>query len=261
MILSRRCALGWALVAGISVGGCASLPPPREAGDPVSLKERDGLVARLQFREGKIHSLRGVAAVEVTLDEEGQRYRQALALRSDGRFRMETLGALGLPVLTIASDGNRVGAYGASDWDRLLPVGCQVLNRLLGLKLPPTAFVRLLTGLPPRPLVPSPFVSYIPERHAYLLEGEHAGLVQRLYVDPTGTLLGGELWKGRQGLHFAFRAAREVEGISFPMGIILTQAPKPVSVTVIYQAIEINPILDDRLFSLPLSPLAPNGGC
>ncbi len=261
MIFSRRCALGWVLVAGISLAGCVSLPPPREAGHPVSVEEREALVARLQIREGKIRSLRGIAAVEVSLDEEGRRYRQALALRSDGRFRLETLGAFGLPVLIIASDGKRVVVHSASDQDRIAPGGCQLINRLLGLKLPPTALVRLLTGLPPQPIVPSSFVSYVPGRRAYLFEGEYTDSVQRLYMDPAGTLLGGELWKGRQGLRFAFRATRELEGISVPTDITLTQVRKPVSITVTYQTIDINPILADRLFSLPLSTPAQNGGC
>lgn len=261
MIHLWRRALGWALVAGIFLAGCASLPPPREVGQPVSLEEQEELVARLQIREDKIRSLRGVAAVEVTLDEEARRYRQALAMRSDGRFRLETLGVLGLPVLTIASDGDRVVVRSGSDDDRISATGCQLLNRLLGLKLSPTALVRLLTGFPPRRVVPSPFVSYVPARRAYLVEGEYTDSLQRLYVDRTGTLLGGEIWKGRQGLHFAFHAAREVEGILFPMDITLAQVRKSLSVTVTYQTIEINPILADRLFSLPVSPPAKNGGC
>jgi outer membrane lipoprotein-sorting protein len=107
----------------------------------------------------------------------------------------------------------------------------------------------------------SAFVSYLPSRGTYLLEEEYNNSVQRLYLDPSGILRGGEIWKGRKGLRFDFSAVREVQGISVPMGITLTQVSRPVSITVTYQTIEVNPILADRLFSFPLSPPAENGGC
>lgn len=251
----------WALVGMILLAGCASLPPPREAGQPVSHALRDEIVTRVQSREGQIRSLRGIAAVEVTWDQKIFRFREAVALRSDGRFRLETLGALGLPTLIIASDGSQVVAHNPRDPAGKSPDGCEYLNRLLGLELPPAAFVRLLAGLSPRPVVPSPFVSYLPERRVYLLEGEEGDLVQRLYVDSSGALLGGEVWEGRDGLRFAFSAVREVQGIPFPMRITLTHARRPVKTLVTYQAIELNPVLADRLFSFPRSVPASDRGC
>ncbi|MFQ5802306.1 MAG: hypothetical protein ACE5JQ_05330 [Candidatus Methylomirabilales bacterium] len=251
----------WALAGVILLAGCASLPPPREAGRPVSQALRDEIVARLQIREGQIRSLRGIAAVEVTVNQESRRFREAVALRSDGRFRLETLGALGLPTLIIASDGSRVVVHNPRDPADKLPDGCKLLNRLLGLELPPAAFVRLLAGLPPRRVVPSPFASYLPERRVYLLEGKEGDLVQRLYVERSGALQGGEVWDGRDGLRFAFAAVREVQGIPFPMSITLTHARRPVSTLVTYQAIDLNPVLADRLFSFPRSVSASDRGC
>jgi hypothetical protein len=209
----------------------------------------------------KIRSLRGIAAVEVTLNAQTRRFREALALRSDGRFRLETLGAFGLPVLIIAFDGSRVVVHDASNQAGLSPDGCELLNRLLGFDLPPAVLAHLLAGLPPWPVMASAFVSYLPSRGTYLLEEEYNNSVQRLYLDPSGILRGGEIWKGRKGLRFDFSAVREVQGISVPMGITLTQVSRPVSITVTYQTIEVNPILADRLFSFPLSPPAENGGC
>lgn len=253
--------MGWALVALIFLAGCASLPPPREAGQPASPQTRDELVARLQDREDQIRSLRGIAAVEVTFSEETRRFREALALKGDGRFRLETLNTFGLPVLIIASDGNRVVVHGASGEHGGSPDGCELLDRLLGLRLPPAAFARLLAGLPPRPVVPSMVALYLPERRAYLLEGEDRDSVQRLYLDLSGGLLGGEIWAGRRGLSFAFTEVRDVDGISLPMGITLTQVRRPVRVTLTYEAIDINPILADHLFTLPLATTATSGGC
>ena len=261
MIPPGRGARGWALAAAIFLAGCASLPPPREAGEPVPREVRDEIVARLQIHEEQIHSLRGIAAVEVTWDQEILRLREAVALRSDGRFRLETLGALGLPTLIIASDGSQVVAHNPRDPAGKSPDGCEYLNRLLGLELPPAAFVRLLAGLSPRPVVASPFVSYLPERRVYLLEGKEGDLVQRLYVNSSGALLGGEIWEGRDGLRFAFSAVREVQGIFFPMSITLTHARRPVKTLVSYQAIELNPVLADGLFSFPRSVPASDRGC
>jgi outer membrane lipoprotein-sorting protein len=260
MIPSGRCVLGWGLAAVILLAGCATFPPPREAGRAVPREQREALFARLQIREGQIRSVRGIAAIEVTLNEETRRFREALALRSDGRFRLETLGAFGLPVLIIASDGNRVVVHRVSEQAGVVTDGERLLNGLLGLKLPPAAFVRLLTGLPPRPVVPSSFVSYLPGRQAYLFEGEDGNSVQRLYLDSSGALLGGEIWTGRQGLRFTFSAVRDVGGIAYPMGITLAQVRRPVSVRVAYQKIDINPVLADRLFTLPQSTAVKNGG-
>lgn len=103
-------------------------------------------------------------------------------------------------------------------------------------------------------------MSYLPERQAYLLEGEYNDSVQRLYLDSSGTLLGGEIWRGRRGLRFTFSAVRDVKGIPYPMGITLAQTRRPVRVRVMYQAVDINPILSDRLFTLPQSTPAKNGG-
>lgn len=261
MILPRR-HVGACVLAGIIfLAGCASLPPPREPGQPVSHEKRDEIVARLRAREGQIRSLRGIAAVEVTVHQESWRFREAVALRSDGRFRLETLGAFGLPTFIIASDGSRVVAYDPRDPGGTSPDGCELLNRLLGLELPPAAFVRLLAGLPPRPIAPSPFVSYLSERRAYLVEGEEGNLLQRLYVDPSGALLGGEVWEGRAGLRFGFTAAQEVQGIPFPMDIRLTHARRPRSILVTFQEIDLNPILPDRLFVFPRSVPASDTAC
>lgn len=253
MIPSRRCVLLWTLAAMIVLAGCAAFPPPRESGHPVSQEQQQELLSRLHTREGQIRSVRGMATVEIMLNEETTRFREALAVRRDGRFRIETLGAFGLPVLTIMSDGNRVVVHRTADQAGVVPDGDQLLNGLLGLELPPAAFARLLTSLPPRPVVPSPFVSYLPGRGVYLVEGEDSDALQRLYVDSSGALLGGEIWRGRHGLRFVFSAVRDVSGIPYPMAIALTQVRRPVGVRVIYQAIDINPILADRLFTFPQS--------
>lgn len=252
--------MGCALVAAGVLAGCASLPPPREAGQPVSNETRAELIARLRVREEQIRSLRAIAAVEIAVGEETRRFREALALKSDGRFRLETLNAFGLPVLIVASDGNRVVVHGASEPGGS-PDGCELLERLLGLRLSPATLVRLLAGLPPRRVGPSVFAFYLPGRRAHLLEEEDSDSVQRLYLDPSGTLLGGEIWTGRRGFSFDFAEVRDVDGIAVPMKIAVTQARRPVRVTLAYEAIEVNPILADQFFPSPLAGPAKNGGC
>ncbi|MFQ5847445.1 MAG: hypothetical protein ACE5IQ_07170 [Candidatus Methylomirabilales bacterium] len=252
---------GWALVGAGILAGCAGVPPPREAGQPVSRYEQEQLIARLQRREGTVRSLRGTATVGVTVNGETRRLREAMALRSDGRFRLETLGAFGMPVLIIASDGKEVAVHGNPEVAGGSPGGCGVLRYLLGVNLSPPAFVRLLLGFPPRPIGPSAFVSYLQTRQAYLLEEEYGDVVQRLYLGSSGAVLGGAIWEGRRGLRFVFDGVRRVEGIAVPAGITLTQVHRPVRVTVSYRAVDINPVLADRLFVFPASTPALAGGC
>ncbi|MFQ5883003.1 MAG: lipoprotein insertase outer membrane protein LolB [Candidatus Methylomirabilales bacterium] len=244
----------------VLVTGCATFPPPREAGHPVSRHQREEFLTQLHVREGQIRSLRGIAVVEITLNQDTRRLREAVALRTDGRFRLETLGALGLPVMIIASDGDRVTVRRAAGQKGVPEDGRELLAQLLGLQLPPASLVRLLVGLPPRPVAPSASVFYLPQRQAYLLEEERSGSVERLYLDPSGNLLGGEIWEDGEGLRFRFSAVREVKGIPFPIEITLTQVRRPVSLTVTYQAVEINPFLSDHLFSLPIPAAAENRG-
>ncbi len=260
MIPAGRGRMGCALLAVSFLGGCASLPPPREAGQPVSHETRDELVGRLQVHQEQIRSLRGIAAVEIAVSEETRRFREALALKSDGRFRLETLNAFGLPVLIVASDGNRVVAHGASE-PVGSPDGCELLERLLGLRLSPATLVRLLAGLPPRRVGPPVFVSYLPGRRVYLLEQEDSHWVQRLYLDLSGTLVGGEIWAGRRGLSFDFTQVRDIDGIAVPMRIAVTQARRPVRVTLTYETIDVNPILADQFFPFPRAGPAQSGGC
>jgi outer membrane lipoprotein-sorting protein len=249
-----------ALLAVSFLAGCASLPPAREAGQPVSNETHAELIARLQVREEQIRSLRAIAAVEIAVSEETRRFREALALKRDGRFRLETLNAFGLPVLILASDGNRIVVYGASEPGGS-PDGCDLLERLLGLRLSPATLVRLLTGLPPRRLGPFVIAAYLPGRRAYLLEETDSNSVQRLYLDPSGALLGGEVWTGRRGFSFDFTEVRDVQGITVPMRITVTQARRPVRVTLTYEAMDVNPILGDEFFPSPLPGPAKNGGC
>ena len=253
----------WGLCATLGVmiclAGCASVPPPREAGRPISGQERDEILARLQIREEQVQSVRGIAVVEVTVYGETRRFREAVALRSDGRFRLETLSAFGVPVLIIASDGDQMAVRSTSQGEDPGDPR-QLLARLLGVQLPPAAFVRLLAGLPPRAVMPSALGFYLPQYGAYLLEDQSGDTLQRLYLDSPGALLGGEIWEDGDGLRFTFSAVREVEGIPFPMDITLEQVRRSVSITVTYQAIDINPTLDDFLFSLPLSTSTKNGG-
>ncbi|MFQ5657291.1 MAG: lipoprotein insertase outer membrane protein LolB [Candidatus Methylomirabilales bacterium] len=252
----------WGAAVGgiISLAGCATLPPPREAGRPVSGQERDEILTRLRIREEQVRSLRGIALVEVTVYGETRRYREAVALRNDGRFRLETLSAFGVPVLIIASDGDRMAVRSTSHQSEDAADPRQLLARLLGIQLPPVAFVRLLAGLPPQPVMPSALGFYLHQRGVYLVEEQSGDALQRLYLDPSGALLGGEIWEDGDGLRFTFSAVREVEGITFPMDIALKQVRRPVGVTVTYQALDINPILNDLLFSFPLSTPAKNGG-
>lgn len=236
------------------LAGCATLPPPREAGDPLPQERARAFLALLHAREGQLRSLRGMAVVEVTLKEETRRFREAVALRWDGRFRLETLGAMGLPALIVASDGEQVVVRDGTGRGGIPEDGREILTRLFGLSLSPVSLARLLSGLPPRPVEPSALVFYLPERQAYLVEGEGSGSLQRLYLDPAGTLLGGEIWQDREGLRFTFARVRRVEEMLFPGEITLTQLRRPVTVTVTYQAVELNPPLPDTLFTLPLSP-------
>ena len=187
------------------------------------------------------------------MKEETRRLREAVALRWDGRFRLETLGAMGLPALIVASDGEQVIVRDATGRGGTPEDGREVLTRLFGLHLSPVSLARLLSGLQPRPVGPSALVFYLHERQAYLVEGEGSGSLQRLYLDPAGVLLGGEIWQDGEGLRFTFANVRQVEEILFPGEITLTQLRRPVTVTVTYEAVELNPPLPDHLFTLPLS--------
>lgn len=240
------------LLPVLLVTGCASLPPPREAGHLLPRERAGALLVLLQAREGQLRSLRGMATVEVTVREETRRFREAVALRWDGRFRLETLGAMGLPALIVASDGEQVVVRNGSG--RVPEDGRELFTRLFGLSLTPTALTRLLSGLPPRPVGPSAQVFSLPERGAYLVEGEGGGAVERLYLDAAGVLLGGEIWQEGEGLRFTFAAVRQVAEIPFPGEITLTQLRRPVTVTLTYETVELNPPLPDDLFTLPPSP-------
>jgi len=239
------------LLSVLLLAGCATLPPPREAGHSLPREQAKALLALLQAREGQLRSLRGMAIVEVTLKEETRRFREAVALRWDGRFRLETLGAMGLPALIVASDGEQVIVRGGTDWSGTPEDGREILNRLFGLHLSPLSLARLLSGLPPHPVGPSALVFSLPEREAYLVEREGGDSLERLYLDPAGVLLGGEIWQDGEGLRFTFARVRQVEEMLFPGEITLTQLRRPVTITVTYQAVELNPLLPDHLFTLP----------
>ena len=55
--------------------------------------------------------------------------------------------------------------------------------------------------------------------------------------------------------------ATRPDGIAVPMRIAVTQARRPVRVTLAYEAIDVNPVLADQFFPSPLAGPAKSGGC
>lgn len=141
-IRKRSLALTILLAAGLC--GCSASMRERRgigSGDPA------GRISVPSFSPPAFQRMR--ALYRSTLFEGGKRrsFRQILAVEPPGRLRMEILGPFGNPRLVLAvSGGNAVGFFPREGYYFKEPDSSRVFQSLLGMEIPATDLLSLMTG-------------------------------------------------------------------------------------------------------------------
>lgn len=238
---------------GLALLGCATrLPAPA---DVLTRPSLDTILSSLREQEGRIHSLRALSQVEIHRGGRHLKVKEALILELPGRLRLETLGVGGLPILVVASDGERLYLHSLTDQVLLVGrAGPENLGHLMGISLHPTLLVRLLSGKAPLPLEsPGATLALGARQEGYPLLMLQGSWRQRLFIDPKGlTIERGELYQGEDLLlRFSFQDLREAGPFLFPYRISLEQ-PGGIALHVEYETLELDPSLSSDIFRLEI---------
>lgn len=255
MIFFRRGARaalpGLALAAATACAPAVpSAPPPLTRVTPAEA------AAALAEAEGSIRTLRGLADVRLERAETNQRFREAAVLALPGKLRLETLQFGGATALILATDGERLAIYSLATQEfHHGRASARALAGLTGVAVDPGHLVRLMAGLPPLAFqAADPRSRLEPEGDGFVAESVDGAFLQRLRLDAGGGVVGGELRTAAgPAFIFAFEDPRQVGSRAFPFRLRLEQ-PGGGRVDLTYRNVELNPPVDDAVFSLPLPP-------
>jgi hypothetical protein len=252
-----------ACLLALLVAGCrtpVALGPPLSADDP----RPRAWVERLAAEAESLRSLRGRARVSIDGSRGAAFARQLLIVERPARLRLEILGMLGQRVAVLATDGVRYDLYRAE-----LPgietgdVHEEILWEAAGLPLTAEEAVRLALGTPIGKsaridsalelggeggirvdLEGSPDAARVTLEFA--AEGQLARYVRR-------TVAGTAVLDARYGDY------RDVDGRSFAHRIEVEFPAADTHAQILFQSVELNVELPERLFRLELPAADPQG--
>lgn len=250
--MTRRLWLCLLTVAGMALGGCASLLDliPQEKDLPlVARPVTEEILRTLQDREAKVTSLKAMLDLTIWYGGRRQYLQEVAVVERPDLVRLETIGWGGLTTLVVASNGRRLAAHAPLE-NTFLEGSATPDNvaAVTGIRVAPAHLVRLLLGLPPLPIRAETAAVYRPEDdHAYLLRERQSPFTQRLWLSNDDlSLLRGELYDWKS-LLLRFRYSPEGYGL---YSLLLEEPSKQVMVEVSYRSYDLNPELPGELFQL-----------
>ena len=215
------------------------------------------LVQALEQRRQKVSGLKAVASV-VTVRSGRKRSYDTVGMVIDGRqrLRVEAYGPLGQSLVTLVWDGSTVLLR--LDDGRVLTPGPAGLERILGVAMDAGELCAVLTGNLPAARVEDATAYQEPDG-SYLLDLSEGDFLRRLYLvfpgrgpEPQVRITASELYRTER---LVYRARYEqIEQISqYPMAktVRIENPGKKVSLTIVYDEMDVNPPLDDDAFKFP----------
>ncbi len=263
---SPRCPQQWQrhvvpffLLIIVWAGGCTTRRPPhRPPLPPSALPSAQELLGPFKARQQYLTGLRGLARMTYQDTQERGSANHAVAIATPDRFRLELFSLLSVAAIHTC-DGQMLAAYFPRD-NVIYRGAASPLNiaRFTRLMLSAREITRLLLGFP-----------------IFSVEGE-SGTTNTVRLDPNddtyrldlpksdGSVAA--LWFNTNTKHlrrWAMIAAdgstqtqgqladyRQVQGLSFPFSITLSDAHEAQQVSLVYKNVELGPALPDSLFRL-----------
>lgn len=244
------------LALSISLGSCTAYRPLQPApSQPVELPSAQQLLANFAARRQALASLRGRARVVYADTQDKGTAKQAVAVSTPDRFRLELFSPIGIASLS-ACDGHVLAAYFPQE-KTIYRGAATPLNvaRFTRVMLSPREIAGVLLGLPVLPQYKEArSVSLDADRGWYrlvLLLPEGGAQVwwfdQRTLLLTRWEVLGdNDLVVARMNL----ADYRAVNGQYFPFEIVLANTHSQQEVSIYYERVELNPHLPDTLFTL-----------
>ncbi len=244
------------LLLSVGLGSCTPQRPRQPASpSPPELPSAQQLLANFDARRQGLTSLRGLARVVYADTQDKGTAKQAVAVSTPDRFRLELFSPIGIASLS-ACDGHVLAAYFPQD-KTIYRGAATPLNvaRFTRVTLSPREVTGVLLGLPvpPQHREARP-VSLDPDWGWYrLVLVLPEGGTQVWWFDPHTLLLTRwEVLAEHDAVVARMNLAdyREVNGQRFPFEIVLSDVPGRQEVSIYYERVELNPRLSDTLFTL-----------
>jgi hypothetical protein len=247
--MPARALLAAACAALLAAGCHPRTPPPDLSLDPAAL------LARVGEAQGAVRTVRGEARVRYRSPRGSATVRQFAAVERPDRVHLEELDFFGNPAAVLVTGGGRFSFYDARQ--KVLYRGAATpanLSRLVPVPLGAEDLVAVLLGGAPLPLHDGRAVRAVPDAGLVRLRLEDGGVAEDVWVGQGGrTERAARLVAGGAGpgsWEVAFSGFRDRGGTSFPGTVSLRSAPAHVEVELGWTELEVNAVLDPRLFEL-----------
>lgn len=158
--------------------------------------DAQAILSTFALREERLRQVRALGAVSLTHQGRELRWRQSLAASDFHRFRLDVLppvAAYALAIAVLKGDEGLVIKLDSKEFYAGSLTAREVL-RLTGMRIAPSALVRLTLGLPARTLSPEPALTLTQiesnalllkdnGRAQYYLVEKSSGLIQRAFIE------------------------------------------------------------------------------
>ncbi len=245
------------LLGGV-LSACSVRPRPAPS-PPQPVVSAQALLGQLHARRQALDRVRGLARVSHAGPHGKGSARQAIAVAAPDRFRFELFSPLGMTAL-ISCNGQILAAYFPQD--KVLYRGQAdpfTIARFTRVLLSAREVVDLLRGLPVLPMPEAAWAVSFDHQYGWhrleLAVSEVA--THRVWFEPTTSLL--RRWEkhtpqGRLVSRVDFSRYRQIQRQEFPFEINLSDLSSGQQVTVVYEQVELAPVLSDGLFDLGSIP-------
>jgi hypothetical protein len=234
-------------VAAVLVAGCALRRPGPALGPPVSA---DALFAPIAARRAAITSMRARARVKSGLARLWT--REALLVRRPDAVRIDVLSPMGL-ALAVGTVAKTLWAYPPSDGIRYEGSATPAnFARLLGAPVEVPDLIDILLGLPPRREAVAPPAVEAVAGGEYRVELRFAEGSQTLWFSASSLALlrVEETRTGAPLVRVSFSDYRD----GMPHGLEVSAPDAGTAVSLAYDTVEPNVVLDPALFAPPPAP-------
>lgn len=240
------------------LSACSVRPRPSPA-PPPPVSSAQALLGQLHAQRQALERVRGLARVSYSGPHGKGTARQAIAVAAPDRFRLEIFSPLGMTALT-SCNGQSLAAY--FPHDKVLYRGQAdpfTIARFTRVLLSAREVVNLLRGVPALPAPEAAWsVSFDHQHGWHRLELAVSEVeTHRVWFEPTTFVL--RRWErhtpqGRLVRRVDFSRYQKIQRQEFPFEISLSDLSGRHQVTIMYEQVELAPVLPDELFSLGSIP-------
>lgn len=240
------------------LSACSVRPRPAPS-PPPPVASAQALLGQLHAQRAALERVRGLARVSYAGPHGKGTARQAIAVAAPDRFRLELFSPLGMTALT-SCNGQTLAAY--FPHDKVLyrgPADPFTIARFTQVLLSAREVVNLLRGVPALPAPEAAWSVSFDYRHGWHRLELAVSEVEthRVWFEPTTSVL--RRWErhtpqGRLVSRVDFNRYQKIQRQKFPFEISLSDLSGQQQVTVVYEQVELAPVLPDGLFSLGSIP-------